>query len=186
MRKLFIVLLSIFLYACAATPSSGEVALVDLYPDLPEDNHFQVIAKDDLEDFMQHGTGILFFGFPECPWCQAYLPLAEEVLSSVDVTCRYYNIYADKKQDRPFYDEICTLLESINDSGHEIVRYDNDGKQVVYMPLMMFIENGRIVSYDDETCTEDSSVISPQDYWTKDKITALQQRLQEASSFVKA
>jgi thiol-disulfide isomerase/thioredoxin len=142
--------------------------------------------KGDVENFLLHGTGILFFGFPACPWCQAYLPQLNTVLQSNGAETAYYNIYTDKTADRDFYDQIAKDVESINDSGSAIIQYNNDGKQVFYMPLVMFVKNGRIVAYNNETCTLDSKVIQPADYWTEEKKQALNSTLNPLVAQIKA
>jgi|UPI00054EE946 thiol-disulfide isomerase/thioredoxin len=159
------------------TAAPVQVNLSKDYRKLPEENHFDVIEKDTLISVLNHGTAALFLGFPECPWCQEYIPLLEQVLAENDAVCDYYNIYEYKKSDREFYDSVAALIESQNDTGEEIVQYDNDGKQVIYMPLVLFIEEGRIIGFDNETCTEDSSKVSPEHYWTKDKKAALKEKL---------
>lgn len=185
MKKMLGFLFAILLCACGGTPASssqGEASkafasLHESYPDMPQENNFAIMAKEDLKPFIEHGTGILFLGFPECPWCQAYLPMAQEILSDNEAMAKYYNIYADKKEDRPFYDEVAALIAERNKTMGDYVFYDNDGRQVIYMPLMLFIDEGEIVAFDNETCMEDSSVISPEEYWTQEKIDALKERL---------
>ena len=185
MKKILSCILAMLLCACGGTSASSynvetskaSVSLQEFYPDMPQENKFTIIDKEDLKPFIEHGTGILFLGFPECPWCQVYLPMAQEILSENGAMAKYYNIYTDKKEDRPFYDEIAALIAERNDTEGDYVFYDNDGKQVIYMPLMLFIDEGEIVAFDNETCMEDSSVISPEEYWTQEKIDALKERL---------
>jgi hypothetical protein len=74
---------------------------------------------------------------------------------------------------------------SQNDTSEDIIQYDSDGKQVIYMPLVLFIQEGRIIAFDNETCTEDSSVISPEDYWTEEKLEALKDRLSQSVKVIK-
>lgn len=163
-----------------------ETVLSDEYEQLDEDNAFEVIAKNDLEDFIEHGTGILFLGYPGCPWCQAYLPMLDEVLKAEDMQAYYYNIRVDKDDDRDFYDEIAQLLIDHNATNQDdLVQYDNDGKMVIYMPLTLFIEHGGIKHYNGETNTLDSDEISPSDYWTEEKAEALKDTLMDYAQSVK-
>ena len=155
------------------------VNIARYYSDLDKENHFEEISKEKVTSILSHGTAVLVFSFPECPWCQAYIPLLEEALAEQDVQCSYYNIYMDKEGDREFYDSAADLLISQNDTGEEIIHYDNDGRKVIYMPLVLFIEKGRITAFDNETCMEDSTVISPRKYWTSARKEALKARLAE-------
>lgn len=166
--------------------SASETVLSDEYEQLEEDNAFEVIAKEDLKDFIEHGTGILFLGYPGCPWCQAYLPILDEVLKAEDMQAYYYNIREDKDEDRDFYDEIAQLLIDKNATNQDdIVQYDNDGKKVIYMPLTLFIEHGGIKQYNGETNTLDSDEISPDDYWTEEKVDTLKETLSAYTQSVK-
>jgi len=172
--------------ASASATAEAEKNLNSEYTELPEDNNFYYMEKDAVETLLLHGTGILFLGFPECPWCQAYLPQLNTVLQANDAKAAYYNIYKDKTEDRTFYDQIAKDIESINDTGSAIIQYNNDGKQVIYMPLVLFIKNGRIVAYNNETSTEDSSVIKPADYWTEEKKAALASVLNTETAEIRA
>ncbi len=165
----------------SSNESSYEVVLSDIYDNLPNENQFDLMEKDDLKTFIEHGTGILYFSFPECPWCQAYIPMLNEVLENNDVRAYYYNIHVDKDDDRDFYDEIAQLLIDHNKSDDEnVVLYGNDGKPLIYMPLVLFIENGEIKSWNGESNTNDSDEILPEDYWTTERVTNLKNVLDES------
>lgn len=171
--------------ASASSSASAEKNLSSEYTDLPEDNQLYYMEKDGVETLLLHGTGILFFGFPECPWCQAYLPQLNAVLQENDAKAAYYNIYQDKTDDRAFYDQIAEDIESVNDTGTPIVQYNNDGKQVIYMPLVLFINNGMITAFNNETSTEDADVIKPEDYWTDEKKAALSSALNTETAMIR-
>ncbi len=189
------VLLGTLLFTgCASTDSSVssvdsvvemEKNVADEYDQLSKDNQFEYLAKEDLKTFIEHGTGILVLGFPQCPWCQAYYPMLDEVLKEYDVTAQYYNIYVDKTEDRTFYDEVATLLNEGNQTDAEILHYNNEGKAVIYMPLTVFIENGEIVGFEGESNDLDSNEIKPAEYWTDEKVDAIKDRLKPYVSHVK-
>lgn len=42
---------------------------------IPKDNNVQYASFDDVMDVLNSGTGIIYFGFPECPWCRNALPV---------------------------------------------------------------------------------------------------------------
>ncbi len=168
------------------TSSSEDVVLSDIYDDLPSENQFDMMQKDDLKTFIEHGTGILYFSFPQCPWCQAYIPMLNEVLEEQDTRAYYYNIRIDKDEDRDFYDEIAQLLIDQNESGDEdVVLYGNDGKPLIYMPLVLFINNGKIQAWNGESNTNDSDEISPEDYWTQERKDNLKNTLSESIKEIK-
>ncbi|MEE8808799.1 MAG: thioredoxin family protein [Lactimicrobium sp.] len=169
--------------SASASASVETESLNDQYTNLPVDNAFTLLTEhQDVEDMLNHGTGVLFFGFPECPWCQYYVPMLNEDAQSAGVNVKYYNIYVDKTANRTWYDSIADLLD---EKDSEITHYDNDGKKVIYMPLVIFLHDGEIIGFDDETCDLDSDEIAPADYWTDEKISALHERLSSLLSKVK-
>lgn len=42
-------------------------------------------------DFLTTGSGVLYFGFPECPWCRILLPSLLQVAEDTNQTVYYYN-----------------------------------------------------------------------------------------------
>lgn len=169
--------------SASAAASAESTSLTEEYSSLPADNAYTLLSDhQDVEDMLNHGTGVLFFGFPECPWCQYYVPMLNEDALAAGVNVKYYNIYVDKTADRTWYDSIADLLD---EKDSEITHYDNDGKKVIYMPLVVFLHDGEIIGFDDETCDLDSDEISPADYWTDEKISALHERLSSLLSQVK-
>ncbi len=186
MKKLLSLLLcSILLVGCSSSSASSSEAewnLSTIYTDLPEENAYYEGTHDSVEKMLNHGTGVIFFGFPECPWCQKYVPMLNEDAQEVGVNILYYNIYTDKTEDREWYDSIAQLLDEKDSS---ITHYDNDGNMVIYMPLVIFVNDGEIIGYDDESCDLDSNEISVDDYWTEEKVDALHERLSSLLSVTK-
>ncbi|MCH4207288.1 MAG: thioredoxin family protein [Solobacterium sp.] len=162
------------------TASASEETLSDAqqmaqdYTGLDEDNVFYIGDHDSLTKMLAHGTGIVLLGFPECPWCQAYVPQLNDAVKSAGTQVMYYNIHVDKTEDTAFYQQVAETINAWDDS---IIQYDNDGNMRIYMPLVLFVSNGELIGYDNETCMEDSDVISPEDYWTADKKAALSEKL---------
>lgn len=177
MKRIRLLIFVCLLFVCGCTKETKHTNLNEEYEKLTEENHFYYAKKEGLESFFAHGTGMIFLGFPECPWCQDYVVYLEEVLSESEAKCAYYNIYTDKKQDRDFYDTIAQYCIDLNKTGEEIIQYDEEGLKVIYMPLVLFIEEGKIIAFDHETCMENSEEISLEDYWTSEKKEALKERL---------
>ncbi len=177
-KKICSAVLALMMFVGCAQPQEEENKneMAEQYTELAEENSYVMIRKDDLKPLLEHGTSVLFLGFPECVWCQAYVPMLEDILEEQGGHAEYYNIFTDKSQDRPFYDEIADLINAKDDS---ILSYGNDGKLVIYMPLVLFLKDGELVGYDHETCTEDSSVIKPEEYWTQEKKDAFHIRMTE-------
>ena len=64
--------------------NSSTLAFKQEYESLNDDNHLFVEVPTDIvvenmnfaatKDMLENGTGILYFGFPTCPWCRTLLP----------------------------------------------------------------------------------------------------------------
>ncbi|MBQ6452427.1 MAG: thioredoxin family protein [Solobacterium sp.] len=180
MKRILMAVLCILLFTgCIkpeqpAEPTPGSTKISEIYTALPEENTFEIIDQERLTALIEHGTAVVFLGFPECPWCQAYVPYLDEVVKEAGTQVFYYNIYKDKTDDREYYDHVAELINARDDT---ILAYDNDGKLRIYMPLVLFVQQGEIIGYDNETCMLDSREIKPEEYWTEEKIGALKEKL---------
>lgn len=178
MKKLLYVILCLMLAGCGNTsevPSpSPTPSLMEDYTELEENLVFKVGDHDSVEKMLAHGTGVIYFSFPECPWCQKYTPLLQNIAEKADMEVLYYNIYVDKSEDKEWYDAIAGMIEEKNP---EISRYDNDGNTLIFMPLVLFVNEGEIIGYDDETCDLNSDEVSPDTYWNEEKVGALEEKL---------
>ena len=43
------------------------------YGSVSEDNVFCYKTIDEIINILEHGTGVVYLGFPECPWCKEYV-----------------------------------------------------------------------------------------------------------------
>ena len=93
------------------------------YTDVSEYNVFVYKDIDEIIKILEHGTGIVYLGFPECPWCQAYVPKLNEVADVEGLEkVYYYNIYNDRKENTEKYQKIVSIL-----SDH--LQYDEEGNK---------------------------------------------------------
>lgn len=188
MRKCILTLLALFMIGCSSTSNvvstptatSETLDTLEEYADLESSDMFTILDKTGVENMLNHGTGVVYFSFPECPWCQRYITYLSSVASEYDVNVKYYNIRKDKGTD--WYTEIAEL---IHEKEETISRYDNDGNYVIYMPLTIFLKDGEIIGYDDTSCDLDSDEIAVEDYWTQENIDNLNTKLSSYFSITK-
>lgn len=177
MKRIVSVMLAVLISGCSAqVPENTQESdsFLSAYTELEDDSAFYEGDHDSVEKMLAHGTGILYFSFPECPWCQKYTPILADLATQADVRILYYDIHQDKEDDREWYD---TIAAEIDGKESAISRYDNDGNRLIYMPLVLFLDEGTIIGYDDETCDISSSEYMPDTYWTAEKKEALSQKL---------
>ena len=136
-----------------------------------EDNVFVYRSIDEIIKIMENGTGIVYLGFPECPWCQAYVKYLNEVAKSEGIKEIYYfNILKDRQENTKEYQKIVKLL---GDS----IEYDEEGNHRVYVPNVSFHINGELIGNDFETAYDTKGFESPKDYWTEDEVKDLKETL---------
>ena len=94
------------------------------YKNVTEDNVFVYKNVDEIIKIMEHGTGVVYLGYPECPWCQAYVPYLNEVAKEIGIEKIYYcNTKKVKEENMDKYKELISLL----DGHYNIMKKGNNG-----------------------------------------------------------
>ena len=141
------------------------------YNTVSKDNVFVYRDIEEIITIMEHGTGIVYLGFPECPWCQSYVKYLEEVAKEVGVEkIYYYNILKDRTNNTPEYQKIISLL-----STH--LQYDEEGNERIFVPNVSFHIKGEVIGNDYETSLDTHNLDNPDEYWTKEEVKELKDKL---------
>ena len=141
------------------------------YTEVSSDNVFEYKTIDEIIKIMENGTGVVYLGFPECPWCQAYVKYLNEVAKEVGIEKIYYfNIFEDRKNNTEKYQKIVSLL-----TGE--LQYDNEGNERIYVPNVSFHINGELVGIDFETSLDTHELSDPKEYWTVEEVNELKDTL---------
>ncbi|MBQ3309778.1 hypothetical protein IJG78_03845 [Candidatus Saccharibacteria bacterium] len=141
------------------------------YTEVGTDNVFVYKSSQEIIDILEHGTGVVFLGFPSCPWCQRYAKYLNEVAKGQGLKQIYYHdIYEDRKNNTEDYQKITALLGTN-------LQYDNEGHRYLYVPDATFIISGTLIGNDFETSKDTGGVSSPDEYWTEDRVNSLKARL---------
>lgn len=149
------------------------------YTQITNDNVFVYRSIDEIIKIMKNGTGVVYLGFPECPWCQSYVKYLNEVALSVGIKEIYYfDILEERQKNTENYQEIVKLL---GDS----LEYDEEGNHRVYVPNVSFHVNGNLIGNDLETAYDTKGYDAPEDYWTEDEVSELKTTLIKYMTSVK-
>jgi len=141
------------------------------YTSVTTENVFVYRNINEIIDILDNGTGIVYLGFPECKWCQAYVPYLNEVAKEEGIEEIYYfNIMEDRKENTKEYKKIVELLK-------ERLQKDNEGNERVYVPNVSFHANGKLVGNNCETSLDTKGLEKPEDYWTEEEVTELKANL---------
>lgn len=158
---------------------SDAIKFKEEYSKVDDDNLFVYRSIKEIIKILENGTGIVYLGFPECPWCQAYVPYLNEVAKENDIKrIYYYNILNDRKEETEEYKKILELLQ-------DYVEYDNEGNKRIYAPTVIFVSNGKIVGMDSETAKDTKGYKNPEEYWTDKRVKTLKERLDKYSKLAK-
>lgn len=135
---------------------------------------------DEIIDIIKHKTGIIYLGFPECPWCRTALPVLFDVLKDNNINkLNYLNILNERDS---FTIEDNQLVYSKNENGEEIkgtkeyhellnildehlsnYTLELDGKiyetgeKRIYAPSVIFVKNGNVLGIHVSTIDSQNS-----------------------------
>lgn len=144
---------------------SEEYTLVD------KDNKFRYANIDEVIDTLEDGTGVVYLGFPECKWCQQYTVYLNELAKDRNIPeIMYYNIREDRQGNTKNYQTIVNILK-------DYLPEDEEGNPRVYVPAVIFMSNGKILGFDDETAYDTKGYDEPSEYWTKERVDNLKDKL---------
>lgn len=141
------------------------------YKEVTKDNVFVYKNVDEIIKIMNHGTGVVYLGYPECPWCQEYVKYLNEAAKEVGIEKIYYcNTKKVKEESMEKYNELISILD-----GH--LQYTDEGDQWIYVPNVSFHVDGKVIGNDYETSKDTHGLKNPKDYWTKEEIKDLKKTL---------
>lgn len=137
------------------------------YPEVGQDNIYKIVDMDKGIEILESGTGIVFFGFPSCEWCQKFAVLLNEAAKEYDVEQIYYvDIKYDRKNTTEKYTKLLEVIDEYLDEERD-----------VYVPDVYFVKNGKILGHNNETATFDDVKIA--EYYTEENRSRLKQNLIE-------
>ena len=168
MKKKLVIIISIIVillggfalwYFCFNKESDSEKFAKE-YSTITDDNVFVYKNIDEIIKILEHG-----------PWCKAYVVYLNEVAKENDVEeIYYYNILEDRKNNTDEYKKIVNILS-------DYLQYDDEGNKRVYVPLVVGVKDGVIVSFDDETAWDTKGYETPLEYWNNEDLSGLKDRL---------
>ena len=137
--------------------------------EIEKDNIIKYVSISELLDVIKNETGVIYLGFPECPWCRNAVPALLEAANSTSIETIYYLNMFDVRDKLSLdndgnivteiegakgYTDLLNALDTILD---DYVIFDEDGNEVktgekrIYVPLVIFVRDGEIVDYHADT-----------------------------------
>lgn len=138
---------------------------------ITEDNVFVYRSFEEIIKILENGSGIIYLGFPECPWCKGYVPYLNEVAKKEQVDKIYYfNILEDRQNNSENYKKCIDLLD-------KYLKYDEEGNKRIYVPAVIAVNKGEIVGFNDETSYDTKGYETPKEYWENEDLDGLKETL---------
>ena len=159
-----IVLLVFSLFSIGVLGKGGSREFREEYGDsINPTNLFSYVSREETLDFLSKGTGILYLGYPENPWCKRAVSVLNDAAFANGLNeIKYYNIKKDRDslslnddgsievdvKGTNFYKE---LLKYLKDFADEYILTDSNGNEVdtgnkrIYVPFVAFVKDGKIV-----------------------------------------
>ena len=174
------------------------------YPsvNLSDKNPFLYKSLDEVVSILEHGTGIIYFGFKSCPWCRSMLPILEEAASSKNIGEIYYldiesirdvlsldenNKVITEKEGSPNYYKILELLQDYL-SDYSLLGKDGKtriatGEKRLYAPTVVAVQNGSVKGFHENTVKTQKDGYSPLKEEEKEELKGIYQKMMDSINF---
>lgn len=137
--SILVVLITILLTACGTTiePYSN-MSGYKVY-DSNIEYRFNDATVADLKKYIdQKKTGIFYFGFANCPWCNDVINI---ISTEIPYDIQYIDTRAHGEQNNTEIEGYDYIIDLFGDQ----LKQDDNGKPHLYVPTLVFIKNGEIL-----------------------------------------
>ncbi|MBR2990585.1 MAG: glutaredoxin family protein [Solobacterium sp.] len=140
--------LLVFLAGCSAQPEQitiesdvelhGEKADMSGYYWLEDEDHpfIEISAQESIRLFTEEGSGILYYGYVGCPFCERAVPELSKAAKDSGVTVYYIDVY-HPDNTYEIYQELFKYIDP--------VLVDSDKGKQFKVPLVIAVNHGEIV-----------------------------------------
>lgn len=171
--KFWLVLVMLFSVMIFSSCQQEDAIMKD-YPSIIDINHVfkETTVKDVISKLEKKESFYLVMGFPECPWCQALMPVLNEVAKESEITVYYLNIKTmrDNEDDVNHHN----YLQLEQQYFKEAVDME---KGKMNAPTFVKVENGRLKQYHLNTVSthrlNENNVLPPLTDVEKDELISI-------------
>ena len=150
-----------------------EDKFISQYPKVTSGHKFVYAEPAEILDIIDGGDGVVFLGFPECPWCQQLAPIIQEAAQSENIDKIYYlNIKESRANNDEVYQKLVTKLQ-------DYLPKDDDGNPRISVPDVTAYRGGQIVGRFEQEATNDGEQVTPDTYWTSERKDRAVEQLRE-------
>ncbi|MBS5852402.1 MAG: hypothetical protein ACLUG4_05785 [Bacilli bacterium] len=144
MNKKIVVIILIICFVLTLTGCTKRNIMKD-YPSLNDKNHiYKEVKIDDVITMLKDQESFyLVMGFPECPWCQALMPVLNDVAKDASIKVVYY-LYIKEIRDNEKASGHDLYLELENNYFKEALDSSNNRLNA---PTFVKVDNGIMTKY---------------------------------------
>ena len=158
MKKLLLILLTLTLCACQtqtkSTASTSKKAC-DVTSEEETCNSiddtkttFKEISFDEaIQYFTQEKSGVLYFGYSSCPWCNEAKPILKKVAKENGIDIQYVKV-RDEEKNRLYTDDQKVIIEPYI---QDYMSSNDEGILTLYVPLVLVVKNGVVIDGHEGT-----------------------------------
>lgn len=125
--------------------------------DVSDDNNIKYSSYEEVFSILEDKSGVIYFGFPTCPWCRNLVPVLLDAADEVGLDNIYYlnnldsrdvkilnddgEVVVDKEGTKNYY----KLVDELSSVLGEYEGLNNSSIKRLYFPTVIFVKNGEIV-----------------------------------------
>lgn len=124
--------------------------------EVKNENPIVLSSFAEINSLLKSGTGVIYLGFPECPWCRTLLPVLLDVADQEYINTIYYlNVkelrdakkldeagkVVTEKEGAEGYAEFLTLMDSHLDVYDGL---EDPSIKRLYVPAVIFVKDGDV------------------------------------------
>lgn len=135
------------------------------YPkvEVEDDNPIKYSNADEIVKLVNNGTGIIYLGYPTCPWCRNAVPILLQAAKDTGIDKIYYMNMHDERDSYIVKDDELVLTKEGTEGYKKLLKvfdgilddYVVDGyntkEKRIYVPSVIFVRDGEIVGYHMDT-----------------------------------
>lgn len=107
---------------------------------IDENSPIKNVSIEEVFSLLQEKTGVLYLGFPTCPWCRNMIESLIAAAKEEGVEISYFNPRTIKDTENEKYEELKKVLE-------EYLETNSEGEKTLYVPDVYFIKDGTIMGH---------------------------------------
>lgn len=124
-------------------------------------NPIKYVEYEELFDILQNKTGIIYLGFPKCPWCRTAIPVLFDIVNDYKIDNIYYMNILDERDSYTIEDDELHLEKNASDGYLKLLdildEYLTDyvielddktyevGEKRIFAPSVIFVREGKIL-----------------------------------------